>query len=74
MLNFSLANFYNGYAVNQMFLNIIGEHRDYLKRPIAFNQITGSFPFNSWNGDINSNMAGFLRWNGDLYGHCQTWN
>ena len=25
-------------------------------------------------GDINSNMAGFLRWNGDLYGHCQTWN
>ena len=40
-----------------MFLNIIGEHRDYLKRPIAFNQITGSFPFNSWNGDINSNIG-----------------
>ena len=57
MLNFSLANFYNGYAVNQMFLNVIGEHRDYLKRPIAFNQITGSFPFNSWNGDINSNIG-----------------
>lgn len=54
MLNFTLANFYNGYVINRLFLEVISTENYKLKSPIAFNQIGGSFPFSSWNGGLNS--------------------
>ena len=59
MFNFTLINFYNAFAINQLFFNQIYSNKDKLKEQnISFNQISGSFPFNYWNGGINSNIIG----------------
>ena len=58
MFNFTLANFFSGYRINLIFMDLISKHKDCLKFPIHFNQISGSFPFNTWNGDLNSCLDG----------------
>lgn len=58
MFNFSLSNFYNGHIINRIFLDIASNDRKILKDTIYFNQITGTFPFNSWCGGLNSCLDG----------------
>lgn len=56
MFNFTLTNLYNGYAINNFFMEYITSNRHMLKEDmISFNQIAGSFPFNTWNGGLNGN-------------------
>ena len=58
MFNFTLANFYSGFKINAIFMDLVYNHKHYLKEKVNFNQIAGSFPFNSWNGGYNSCLNG----------------
>lgn len=59
MFNFTLTNFYNAFKINCLFFNQICNNQNKLKeKNISFNQISGSIPFNYWNGGINSNIMG----------------
>ena len=55
MFNFTLTNLYNGYSINNYFNQYISSRMHMLKENIHFNQIAGTFPFNSWNGGLNGN-------------------
>ena len=55
MFNFTLTNLYNGYIINNYFNQYISSKTNVLKDNISFNQIAGSFPFNTWNGGLNGN-------------------
>jgi hypothetical protein len=69
MLHFTLANFYNGFSVNKLFLELVykyGGQSDILKDNVVFNQISGSFPFNSWNGSVNSCLVPELALNSQI--------
>ena len=58
MYNFTLANFYSAFKINNLFMDMVYNNKDCLKEKINFNQIAGSFPFNIWNGDMNSCLNG----------------
>ena len=58
MFNFTLANFYSAFRINTLFMEMVYNHRGCLKEKINFNQIAGSFPFNTWNGGNNSCLNG----------------
>lgn len=54
MFNFTLSNFFNAYKVNQVFFDLVLKNEYYFKESINFNQISGTFPFNSWGGSYNN--------------------
>lgn len=58
MFNFTLSNFFSGYKINLIFMELISGRKECLKAPINFNQVAGSFPFNTWNGGYNSCLDG----------------
>lgn len=58
MFNFTLSNFYSGYRINLIFMELLAGRKECLKEQINFNQIAGSFPFNTWNGGYNSCLDG----------------
>ena len=76
MYNFTLANFYNGYIINNMFQRYVKQFPERIKdEKIYFNQIAGSFPCSTWNGDINSCSFGNIAMADDIKGcfsKCET--
>lgn len=66
MMNFTLANFYDGFYINDLFLGMVAHNQDILRAPIAFNQIAGSMPFNSWAGGMNSCLFGNIALYNDI--------
>lgn len=53
MIYFTLPNFYLNYNLNQIFNKYIQENPNALKYPIKFQYMTGNFPFNIWNSNLN---------------------
>ena len=58
MYNFTLANFYSAFKVNALFMEMVYNRKECLRENVYFNQIAGSFPFNTWNGGNNSCLNG----------------
>lgn len=58
MYNFTLSNFYSGFKINAIFMDLVYNYKDCLTEKISFNQIAGTFPFNTWNGGYNSCLDG----------------
>lgn len=57
MIYFSLPNFYETINVHRFLYGLSKERPDFFKAEISFYASTGSFPYSSWNGGINSNVG-----------------
>ena len=57
MIYFSLPNFYENINVHRFLHSLSKDYPQLFKTDISFCSSTGSFPYSSWNGGINSNVG-----------------
>lgn len=56
MINFTLPCFFHNFKLNNYFIDLQRLHPEYFLARVNFNNISGNFPYNYWNGGYNNNL------------------
>lgn len=55
MIYFTLPDFYERFKINQFLINLNKKYNYFFKEKVCFLYVSGNFPYNYWNGEINRN-------------------